>query len=77
MPDQERRASWHLVHPDGRYTSRGGGGIDLLAALGYSRASVAAARWSGSVERAYTFVSTHRDTLGRFVPYGPAPRRFP
>jgi len=28
-------------------------------------------------DAAYRFVAGHRDVLGRFVPDGPAPRRFP
>jgi hypothetical protein len=65
------------VHPNGRYSSRGRGAIDLLESLGYPRGSAAVARFVGLVERMYAFVAAHRDRLGHFVPDGPPPRRFP
>ena len=77
LPEPERFAAWHLVRPDGRIASRGAAGIELLTALGYSRVSRTAAHVAGSVERLYTAVAEHRDKLGRLVPDGPAPRRFP
>jgi hypothetical protein len=66
-----------MVQADGRISSRGSAGIELLRALGHPRASRAASRAAGSVERLYGLVAEHRDTLGRFAPDGPAPRRFP
>jgi hypothetical protein len=77
LPERERFASWHVVRPGGGTSSRGTAGIDLLDALGFSRSSRAAARASGPIERLYGLVAKHRDKLGRFVPDGPAPRRFP
>lgn len=77
LPEEERVASWHLVRPEGRIASRGAAGIELLEALGYPRSSRAAAHPAGPIERLYCLVARHRDKLGRFVPDGPAPRRYP
>lgn len=77
IPERERLSSWHLVHPDSRYSSRGSAGIDLVASLGYRRVWATAARFAGPLERLYAIVAAHRDKLGRVVPDGPAPRRFP
>ena len=77
LPEQDRLASWHLTSPDGRIASRGRAGIELLDALGQPRLSRAAAGAAGPIEQMYGFVAGHRDKLGRFVPDGPAPRRFP
>jgi hypothetical protein len=77
IPSHEQFSSWHLVHPDGRYASRGAAGIELLEALGHTRAAALAGRFRESAERLYALVAAHRDTLGRLVPHGPAPRRFP
>jgi hypothetical protein len=77
LPEPERFASWHLVQPNGHVCSRGQAGIELLYALRRRRAARVAARAARPIERLYGFVAAHRDKLGRFVPDGPAPRRFP
>jgi hypothetical protein len=77
LPEAERFASWHLVWPDGRISSRGAAGIDLLDALGHRGLSRAGAQAGGPIERLYGFVAEHRDKLGHLVPDGPAPHRFP
>jgi len=77
LPAQERFASWHLVEPDGRITSRGAAAARLLDVLGLVRAARGASRLAAPVERLYDLVATHRGTLGRLVPDGKAPRRFP
>lgn len=76
MPEQERLSSWHLVQPEGGYSSRASAGIDLLAALEHSRLAATAARCAGPLDRLYGVVAEHRNELGRLVPDGPAPRRF-
>jgi hypothetical protein len=77
LPEREKFASWHLVQPGGLISSRGGAAVDLLDALGYGRLAASASRVEGPIERLYGFVARHRDTLGRLVPDGPVPRRFP
>jgi predicted DCC family thiol-disulfide oxidoreductase YuxK len=77
IPEDERFASWHLVRTDGRISSRGAAGIELLDALGYPTLSSAVSHVAGPVELLYTLVAEHRDKLGGFVPDGPAARRFP
>jgi hypothetical protein len=77
LPEAGRFASWHLVRPDGRISSRGEAGLDLLDALGQSALARVAARVATPIERLYDAVAAHRDKLGQLVPDGPAPRRFP
>jgi predicted DCC family thiol-disulfide oxidoreductase YuxK len=77
LAEDERLASWHLAWPDGRVWSRGAAATHLLRALGHRRAARAAARAGGLIEHAYRLVADHRDQLARFIPDGPAPRRYP
>jgi hypothetical protein len=77
LPEDERFASWHLVQPNGRRSSRGAAGIDLLEALGHPGMSRAASRVAGPIERLYALVADNRDKLGGFAPDGPGPRRYP
>jgi hypothetical protein len=44
LPPEERYASWHLVWPDGRVSSRSAAGIDLLAGLGRHRLAAETSR---------------------------------
>ena len=68
VPAGERFSSLRLAEPDGRLLARGAAVRAVVAALG--------ARSAG-LERAYDFVASRRSFLGRFVPDGAAPRRFP
>ena len=77
LAEDERLASWHLAWPDDRILSRGAAATELLRALGHRRAACAAARADGLIEHVYRFVADHRDQLARFIPVGPAPRRYP
>jgi predicted DCC family thiol-disulfide oxidoreductase YuxK len=66
-PD-ERFSALRLAEPDGRVLS---GGAAVKAALGHLG-------WpSAGLERAYDAVARRRGLLGRLVPDGSAPRRFP
>jgi predicted DCC family thiol-disulfide oxidoreductase YuxK len=67
----ERAASIHLVEPDGQALSRGAALARLLEELGLP---APAARLLG---HAYGPVANRRSILGRVVPDGPAPRRYP
>lgn len=77
--EEVRLETWRLASPDGSLASRGGGAVDLLLALRVTRpagrllARVPARR----LDRAYEAIARRRRTLGRLVPDGPGPRRFP
>ena len=79
LPEDERFASWHLVLRDGSLTGRGTGVVALLRSMHLSRAvgRLLAAIPEGVLERLYGFVASHRGFLGRLVPDGPSPRRYP
>jgi predicted DCC family thiol-disulfide oxidoreductase YuxK len=64
----ERLSSLRLVEPDGRLLSRGAAVKAVAAHLGI---------WSAGLDRAYDAIASRRGRLGRLVPDGPAPRRFP
>jgi predicted DCC family thiol-disulfide oxidoreductase YuxK len=68
VPARERFSSLRLAEPDGRLLSRGAAVRAVLAHLGVR---------SGGLERAYDFVAGRRGRLGRLVPDGKAPRRYP
>jgi hypothetical protein len=77
LPEGEKFATWHLVRPGGRISSRGEAGVDLLNALGYELPARAASQLDGPIDWLYRLVSENRDRLGPLVPDGAAPRRFP
>jgi predicted DCC family thiol-disulfide oxidoreductase YuxK len=79
LPEPERLASWRLVRPDGSHTGYGAGIPALLATMRRTRP---AARLVGLVpprllDSAYRLLARTRGRLGRLVPDGPAPRRYP
>lgn len=79
LPEDDRFATWHLALPDG---SLAGGGTGLRALLRSMRLTRRAGRVlerlpDSVLNRFYVLVSGHRAQLGRLVPDGPAPRRFP
>lgn len=81
VPEDARGECWWLVLPD-RTAVPGdaGGGIALLAELRLTRRPARALRalgasaLLGAVDKR---VARNRGRLGRFVPEGPAPRRYP
>jgi hypothetical protein len=79
LPEAERYAMWHLAFPDGATVGRGTGGVGLLGAMSVTRPAsrVLAHVPGGILDRAYEVVASHRGRLGRLVPDGPGPRRFP
>lgn len=79
VPEDERLESWRLVHEDGTIAGRGSGGAALLESMAVSRpAGRALALVPARVlELGYGLVARNRGLLGRFVPDGPAPRRYP
>ena len=68
VPPADRFSSLRLAEPDGRLLAGGAAVKGVLAQLRLP---------SGGLERAYGFVANRRGRLGRFVPDGVAPRRFP
>ena len=79
LPANERHATWRLARSDGSLIGYGAGIPALLAAM---RATRPLGRLFGQVpetalERLYSLVARNRGTLGRLVPDGPSPRRFP
>jgi predicted DCC family thiol-disulfide oxidoreductase YuxK len=79
LPMSERSATWRLARPDGSLAGYGAGAPELLAAMGVTRQ---VGRLLGRVpdsvlDRLYALIARSRGTLGRLVPDGPAPKRFP
>ena len=79
LPESERRATWRLVFGDGSRTGYGRGVVELLRAMRLPRP---AARAVGALpprvlDDLYGLVARNRGRLGRLVPDGPAPRRYP
>ena len=81
VPEEERGQCWWVVLRDGTVV-RGdeGGGVMLLAAIrltGPLGRSLRAVRLSPVVDAFDRVLARYRSGLGRFVPEGPAPRRYP
>jgi predicted DCC family thiol-disulfide oxidoreductase YuxK len=78
VPDDERDASWRLV-TGGASVGYGSGAVEVARSLRLTRpvARVLGAIPAGVLDRVYGEVSRHRARLGRLVPDGPAPRRYP
>ena len=81
VPENERAERWWFVRRD-RTVAPGdhGGGVELLAELRLTRRLAKALDRLGAaplVDALDRFVSRYRGRLGRLVPDGPAPRRYP
>jgi hypothetical protein len=79
LPEDERFASWHLVLTDGSLTGYGRGSVDLLLSMHRSRAAGRLLQRvpESVLDTLYGFVARHRSPLGRLVPNGRAPKRYP
>jgi alkylated DNA nucleotide flippase Atl1 len=79
LPEKERYSTWRLVRRDGSLAGRGAGVVDLLGTMRLTRSAgrVLARVPDEALDRAYEVVAGRRSLLGRLVPDGPAPRRFP
>lgn len=79
VPASERFDTWRLARKDGSLSGFGAGAPELLQAMGVTRPL---GRLLGTIpdamlDRAYGLIARNRGTLGRLVPQGPAPRRYP
>lgn len=71
LSEDERRASWHLIGPDGPLFSAGAAAAPLLRELpGGAPLAVLLERFPTATERAYAWVARHRGGLGRLIPTG-------
>ncbi|HEU0304106.1 MAG TPA: hypothetical protein VFR32_05955 [Gaiellaceae bacterium] len=81
VPEEERGERWWLVLGDGRpLPGDGGAALPLLAELRTTRrlARLLERLNAGpALDRLDVLVARHRTRLGRLVPDGPAPRRYP
>jgi len=79
LPEGERLATWRLGRPDGSLTGLGAGAPELLAAMRFTRplGRVLALVPVGARDAVYRLVARNRGRLGRALPDGPAPRRYP
>lgn len=79
LAEKERLASWRIVQPDGSLAGLGVGVVPLLRAMRLTRpaARLVALVPDRALDTVYGVVARHRGQLGRVLPDGPAPRRFP
>jgi hypothetical protein len=81
VPEGARAECWWLVLRDGTpVAGDSGGGLALFAELRLTRllgSVLRALRASALIDALDKLVARHRTRLGRLVPEGPAPRRYP
>jgi hypothetical protein len=81
VPEEAQDECWWLVLRDGTpIPGDAGGGVALFAEARLTRPLgrvLRALHASALVDALDKVVSRHRSRLGRFVPDGPAPRRYP
>lgn len=81
IPEEDRDKCWWLVLRDGTpVPGDDGGGVALLAEVRLTRPLahlVKAVRATRLLDASDELLARHRAALGRFVPEGDAPRRYP
>jgi hypothetical protein len=81
VPEEARGECWWLVLRDGTpVPGDGGGGVALFSELRLTRPLarlLRALRASSLLDALDKLVARHRSALGKLVPEGEAPRRFP
>jgi hypothetical protein len=81
VPEERRTECWWLILRDGTpIAGDGGGGVVLFAEIRLTRPVgrvLRALRVTPLVDALDRVVARYRKRLGRFVPEGPAPRRYP
>lgn len=76
---EQRLETWRLARADGSLTGYGAGVPELLAAtrLGRPAGRLLGLIPAGALDAGYRLVARNRRRLGRLVPDGPGPRRYP
>ena len=79
LPARERLETWRLAQPDGRLHGYGAGMRELVEAMRstHSAGPVLSRIPDGLLDAVYRVVARNRSLLGRLVPDGPAPHRYP
>jgi len=79
LPEHERLDTWRIAQPDGSLAGRGAGIPDLLQAIRLTRSTGRLLELvpDPALEALYGVIARNRGILGRLVPNGEAPRRFP
>ena len=81
IAEEARNECWWLVLRDGTpIQGDAGGGVALLCELRLTKPlgwALRVLRGSAVLDELDKLVARHRGRLGRFVPEGPAPRRYP
>ena len=79
LPPEERLASWRLVRRDGSLAGYGAGVSELLGSMWLTRplGRAVAVVPEQALDTLYEQAARRRGRLGRLVPRGPAPRRYP
>jgi len=79
LAEGERLDTWRMVRPDGSLTGYGSGIPDLLETMGLTRPAGRLLRRvpAGALDALYRVAARNRGALGRLIPDGAAPRRYP
>ena len=79
LSPEQRLASWWIALPNGSLLGQGAGLPALFEAMRITRplGVVARALPGRLLDRTYELVARNRRTIGRLVPDGPPPRRYP
>ena len=79
LAEGERLDTWRMVRPAGSLTGYGSGIPDLLETMGLTRTAGRLLRRVpvGSLDALYRVAARNRGVLGRLIPDGAAPRRYP
>lgn len=79
VPPSERFDTWRLASKDGSLSGFGAGAPGLFQAIGVTRplGDLLGRVPDPMLDRVYGLIARNRGTLGRLVPDGPAPRRYP
>jgi hypothetical protein len=81
VPEDARGECWWLVLRDGTpVAGDDGGGVAVFAELRLTRwlgGLLRAVRATRAIDALDALVARHRSQLGKLVPEGPAPRRYP